>query len=133
MIELALFGLATVALITAFADIDSPQSTNPKDADSTLKALQSWTDPEEADIAKQSLGCIRSSVSKWPERWHWWNIPSTLIAAGQVVMFGIAVAPLFIEPGVPNFLLACTNNVRKCFKPYEVSTSHTDCRLQDCI
>ncbi|KAF2843410.1 hypothetical protein M501DRAFT_985525 [Patellaria atrata CBS 101060] len=112
--ELGTFGIAPLAEIAKLGD---------KTCRTTLDYLRKWTrytEPVDGlNLAHgqmpahyQVFANIRSKVLD-PEdikkRWHWWHIPSVLIAASQGLIFGFVVEPLFSAPGIPRFMFACAH------------------------
>ena len=76
----------------------------------TLSELQSWTDPRSEPEAKQHFAQIRAAVEDWRERSHWWHLPAVFVASCQIIMFGLAVAPLLTTLGAPRFIFSCYSN-----------------------
>lgn len=115
-------GLAALAVIAAFAQIDGTTDANEKER--VLDELRSWTDRDNYDEIKGKFGNIRRQVERWKDRWHWWHIPALLIAAGQATLFVFAIAPLFIEPGVSQFVFDCDGNENNVSFSNNVSRRH---------
>ncbi len=84
----------------------------PEEAKRQLQDLQSWTDDTDKDEDRRKFSVLKRRAEEWQKRYHWWHLPAFVIAAAQAVMFALAIAPLFVEDGIPKFLLSCNHNVR---------------------
>ena len=99
--ELGLFGIDPLSRIAALGKGDWTGS---------LPELQRWTRLGSPEAYMKDFAKIRErAMGDWRQRWHWWHVPAILIAAGQGVIFGVAVEPLFKAPGIPRFLFGCAD------------------------
>ncbi|KAK2762617.1 hypothetical protein FQN54_000790 [Arachnomyces sp. PD_36] len=105
--NLALFGIASLALIGRLGNIDKDGTAARKE---DLEDLQEWTRDPQDDVVKAKFWGIKDLVGRWEKRWHCWHLPAFLVGAVQVVMFVIVIGPLFLSPGVPKFILGCTSD-----------------------
>lgn len=101
---LAVFGIGTLCLIAGLGEVKNKSGRTKRRA--KLSDLQNWSEHDN-DEEKAKFVSIKTLVNEWDKRWHLWHAPALIVAVLQMLVFGLAIYPLFQYLGVPKFIFGC--------------------------
>jgi hypothetical protein len=104
---LSVFGIAALALISKLGETKKDGTAEIVEEQENLRR---WTREHDGDQVKARFVAIKTLVNKWESRWHLWHAPAIFVAAAQIVIFVLAVYPLFKYLGVPQSIFGCANS-----------------------
>ncbi|KAF2472614.1 uncharacterized protein BDR25DRAFT_15889 [Lindgomyces ingoldianus] len=121
---LAVFGIAALAMIGALGKASKDGSAEQEE---NLQDLQDWSSNKSSDDVKAHFVAIKDLAARWERRWHLWHAPALLVAAAQIIIFALAVYPLFQYLGVPKFIFGCDDSLG--YTEYGISLCLYSCLL----